>query len=107
MITLKKLIFIPSTTVFHEMSDVLPRLSKDLKKPKPEFSVKGDQVEFTTEAINLISNVFTHLIRNSMDHGIEDEETRMIKGKPPIGSISIQVKADNSGLEIIYTDGHS
>ncbi|TGT14942.1 chemotaxis protein CheA, partial [Mesorhizobium sp. M3A.F.Ca.ET.174.01.1.1] len=49
-------------------------------------------------------DVFMHLLRNSMDHGIESAEARSAQGKAPEGTMSIEVGVDSGVLQITLSD---
>lgn len=52
----------------------------------------------------LLKNLFTHLLRNSMDHGLEPAADRLAAGKPAAGCIDIEMKLDVGGLRIRLQD---
>ena len=59
---------------------------------------------FTTKGAELLKHVFIHLIRNSMDHGIESGDDRESKGKTRAGTISIDLNCEADHLKIVYHD---
>ncbi|SMF30845.1 7TM diverse intracellular signaling domain-containing protein [Pseudobacteriovorax antillogorgiicola] len=89
---------------FSEVFSQTNRLSKDLKKPVPHINVVGDPVLFTTDAASVLNNVFTHLIRNSMDHGLETENERIVQQKPAQGTITVTLTDLGSQLKIGFKD---
>ena len=86
------------------ISELSQTLAKDLGKEEPNFTVKGDDVYFTSDGCELLKQVFIHLIHNSMDHGLEGAEERLAKGKLAAGSIQIESKITAEGLLIQYKD---
>jgi two-component system chemotaxis sensor kinase CheA len=56
------------------------------------------------QAGDTMKNVFMHLLRNSMDHGIETADVRTAQGKPAAGAIDIEVGVDNDALQITLSD---
>ena len=66
-------------------------LSQELNKIPPRICFEGEDVLLQPEDFELLSQVFTHLLRNSLDHGIESAELRHHKGKEPQGSIFIKL----------------
>ncbi|WP_413559839.1 chemotaxis protein CheA [Bdellovibrio sp. HCB209] len=51
-----------------------------------------------------ISEVLVHLVRNSIDHGIEDQFERAVAGKPSIGQLSIQMSDHNGTVHVVMKD---
>jgi two-component system, chemotaxis family, sensor kinase CheA len=81
-------------------------ISKKLNK-NVEFLAEGLETELDKNIIDSLESPLTHLIRNSLDHGIESPEERVKQGKPAKGTITL--KAYHSGSEIvveIVDDGH-
>jgi two-component system chemotaxis sensor kinase CheA len=76
----------------------LPSLAKELAKEPPQISIHDNHVVLRTQVADLMKNVFMHLYRNSMDHGIEAPEKRVAKGKPAAGHISLDVSLANDQL---------
>ncbi len=85
----------------------LPSIARDCLKPIPTLRVQGDNIYLLADRLTLLSDVFMHLFRNSMDHGIEAPMERDRMHKNPQGQIDITVQQLNNQLEIIYQDdGH-
>ncbi len=81
-------------------------ISKELGKPSPDIAVNDGGVLFTTKSEDTLVNVFNHLIRNSLDHGLEKPEIRESLGKPPVGNIAIEARTSGSDVSlVIYDDG--
>ncbi|MFW7378980.1 MAG: 7TM diverse intracellular signaling domain-containing protein [Oligoflexus sp.] len=94
-----------SDKVFSEIFSNIETLSKDLGKEKPTIHVKNPGYSLSEEGADILQNVFTHIIRNSIDHGIETGTERIAKGKLPEGQISIELsQVENEFLEIRYAD---
>ncbi|MGM7701192.1 chemotaxis protein CheW [Pseudalkalibacillus sp. Hm43] len=87
-------------TVFNRFPRMIRSLSKDLGK-KIEFNVTGGETELDRTVIDEIGDPLVHLLRNSVDHGIEMPEKRSEAGKPEVGTISLT--AYHSGNHI-YID---
>jgi two-component system, chemotaxis family, sensor kinase CheA len=84
--------------------DLSNRLGKDI-----ELKLTGEQTELDKTVLEKIGDPLTHLVRNSIDHGIEKPDVRVAKGKPATGTvhldayhkggnITIEVKDDGGGL---------
>ena len=59
-------------------------LARDLGK-NVELTIEGAETELDKTVIDQLGDPLMHLIRNSMDHGIEPPERRAAEGKPPTG----------------------
>ena len=86
--------------LFHELGDHVSELAYRLGKETPKFVIEPQGKRLTYELSDFLRDLLIHLIRNSVDHGIEDGETRTTKGKAPVGSINISFLKD----KIIYKD---
>ncbi|MDO6460901.1 chemotaxis protein CheA [Granulosicoccaceae sp. 1_MG-2023] len=89
-----------------------PRLVRDLSKSmgkQIELKMTGEHTEVDKTVLEKIGDPLVHLVRNSLDHGIETPDVRREKGKPETGvlelcayheggDIIIQVKDDGAGL---------
>ncbi|WP_454874478.1 ATP-binding protein [Paraburkholderia xenovorans] len=84
--------------------DSLPSLASELGKPAPSVRIEDNGYRLRGEAAGTLNNVFMHLLRNSMDHGIETAETRSAHGKAPAGTIRIEVGVDSGALQITLSD---
>ncbi len=73
----------------------LPEIAKELGKAIPETRIVDNGVHLHKQIESLLQNVFTHLFRNSIDHGIETEEERLIAGKKERGLISVSLIEDS------------
>ena len=79
--------------------DVSRKLDKDI-----ELEVIGENTEVDKNIIEHISDPLMHLIRNSVDHGIEDKEERQASGKPKKGKITLEAKNESGKVYIIVRD---
>ena len=79
---------VPLTNTFQRMNrivfDVSRKLGKDI-----EFEMIGDTTEVDKNIIEHISDPLMHLVRNSVDHGIESKEERLAKGKTAKGKVTL------------------
>lgn len=81
-----------------------PRLVRDLSKTankKINLIIEGEETELDKTLIEEINDPLVHIIRNSIDHGIEKEEDRIKAGKNPVGTIKLS--AEHEGNNIIIT----
>jgi len=82
----------------------MPSLARELGKEAPRISVADNGVVVRNQAIGLLKNVFTHLFRNAMDHGLETAEVRQAAGKNPVGHIQLDVALDAGQLTMKLRD---
>ncbi|HYX31561.1 MAG TPA: 7TM diverse intracellular signaling domain-containing protein [Oligoflexus sp.] len=79
-------------------------LAKDLGKEAPLFQIDADGLAFNRQGVDLVEAVLIHLIRNSLDHGIERKEQRQTQGKIPSGTIRMVLAEAGDHLQFIYSD---
>lgn len=92
--------------ILFDLGRDLPRIAKDLNKPQPKLEVSGEDFYLGEEDSSKIRTAVIHLLRNSMDHGIEDPSDRLSKGKREYGSIFIDLSLSDDSIVIqIYDDG--
>jgi len=80
----------------------LPRMVRDLSAElhkQIHLIIDGGDVELDREMIEMIRDPLTHIVRNSIDHGIEGAADRAASGKPAIGTL--RVDARQSGNQIL------
>ncbi|HEY4622321.1 MAG TPA: chemotaxis protein CheA, partial [Solibacillus sp.] len=85
---------VPVETVFNRFPKMVRQLSRDLNK-RIALNIVGAETELDRTVIDEIGDPLVHLIRNSVDHGIEPPEVRRAKGKPEEGTV--ELRAYHSG----------
>ncbi len=83
------------------------RLVRDLSREvgkEIEFEARGAETELDKTLIEGISEPLMHILRNSIDHGIETAKERQAAGKPPAGKIILQAYYSGSQVVIAVTD---
>lgn len=80
------------------------RLARDLDKAPPIFEQRVPLVYLRESGKILLQRVFTHLLRNAMDHGIEAPAIRVAKGKPPEGCLKFSAEIVRGQLIIHFSD---
>ena len=80
---------VPVETVFNRFPKMVRSLSRDLHK-KINLEIIGAETELDRTVIDEIGDPLVHLIRNSLDHGIESPEARVAKGKPEEGTVILR-----------------
>lgn len=96
---------VPVETVFNRFPKMVRQLARELGK-KINLKISGQETELDRTVIDEIGDPLVHLLRNSVDHGIETPEERIAKGKPKEGTI--ELKAYHSGNHVfieIIDDG--
>lgn len=91
---------LPVSTVFHKMRRLVRDMSKKVNKDV-DFVMFGEDTEVDKNVIDHLSDPLMHIIRNSMDHGIEDKESRMKSGKSARGKITLS--AQTTGNDVVVT----
>lgn len=84
--------------------DSLPSLAKELGRAAPVVSIDDNGYRLRTHAAAALQNVFMHLLRNAVDHGLEPRDERVARGKPPAGTIEVEVGVDHGELQITISD---
>ena len=74
--------------LFNKMKRLARDLSRKLNK-EVNFNIYGQDTEMDRNVIDEISDPLMHIIRNALDHGIEDAATRKAAGKPPVGNVTL------------------
>lgn len=81
------------------VADTAKKLDKDV-----EFIIKGEDTEIDKTIIEKISDPLVHMLRNSIDHGLETKEERSTSGKNPKGQIILDVSVDGGTILIVISD---
>lgn len=91
---------LPIGNVFNRFPRVVRDISAERGK-KAALLISGEETELDKTLIEKIADPLTHLIRNSVDHGIETPEERIAKGKPEVGRVWLS--AFHQGGNVIVT----
>lgn len=94
---------VPLTATFHKMHRIVRDMSRKLKK-EVELEIIGEETEVDKNIIEHISDPLMHLVRNSVDHGLESAEERINAGKPRTGTITLEAKNAGSDVVILIRD---
>ena len=82
----------------------LPSLAKELGKAAPIVTIDDNGYRLRRHAGAALRDVFTHLLRNSVDHGIEPAGERTAAGKHEAGTIELEVGVDAGALQLTLSD---
>lgn len=95
----------PVGNLFSRFPRVVRDLGHQLGK-QVELNVVGRDVELDKTILEQLSDPLTHLVRNSVDHGIETPDRRVAGGKPPVGRITLTARHVEGQVQIeIQDDG--
>jgi two-component system chemotaxis sensor kinase CheA len=90
---------VPVSGIFQKMNRIVRDIGKKLNK-KVKLTLIGEETEVDKTIVDSISDPIMHIVRNSMDHGLETSEAdRMIAGKDPVGEIILSAR--HTGGEVI------
>jgi two-component system chemotaxis sensor kinase CheA len=92
----------------------LPRVVRDLSTSlgkQVQLVMQGRETELDRSLLEAVKDPLTHLVRNAVDHGVEDPERRVAAGKPPEGTltlrayhegghVAVEVADDGAGLDV-------
>jgi len=96
---------LPIDTVFQRFPRMVRDLSKKLGK-QVTITIEGGETEVDRSVIEGISDPLIHMIRNSLDHGLEEAEERLKNGKPEAGTILLTAKHKDNAIWVeIIDDG--
>ena len=93
----------PISLVFSRYSRVVRDLAAKLNK-QVELKTIGESTELDRGLIEKIADPLTHLVRNSLDHGIESPEKRIAAGKPAKGTITLKASHQGGNIVIEVSD---
>ncbi len=89
--------------VFNKFPRLVRDLSRDAKK-QINIVIKGEETELDKTLIEEINDPLVHLVRNSVDHGIENPETRKANGKNPAGTLTLSAAHEGNNIIITIED---
>ena len=94
---------VPMESIYSKFPKVVRDISKKLDK-KVEFKHYGDNVEIDKAMIEGLTDPLMHIIRNSLDHGLETPSERLVAGKDETGIIAISAEQANGQMIITISD---
>jgi signal transduction histidine kinase len=90
--------------ILHGIVAALPSIARQLGKEVPELVIQDYGIRIRKDIVPVLRNVFVHLFRNSLDHGIESTADRTAAGKPAQGRILLEVSRDDNALRFRFSD---
>jgi len=101
---MKMVTMLPFSTLF----EILPRMMRDIARnqgKEADLKLQGGDIEIDRRILEELKDPVIHLLRNSIDHGIEEPAEREKAGKPRHGTITLTVaQTEGNRVEIIFSD---
>jgi two-component system chemotaxis sensor kinase CheA len=94
---------IPISIIFSKFPRLVRDLSRKLGKPV-ELIMTGEETEIDRSLVESLSDPLTHIIRNSLDHGIEFPEERVRRGKSEKGRVNVSARRQGGNIVIELAD---
>ncbi|MBK8477533.1 MAG: chemotaxis protein CheA [Opitutaceae bacterium] len=94
---------IPVKATFQKMERLARDLARDCGK-KVTFSVEGEDTELDRTVVEEINDPLIHMVRNSLDHGLEPAAERAKVGKPESGKVQLKAYHQGSNIVLEITD---
>ncbi|GAU78598.1 chemotaxis protein CheA [Fusibacter sp. 3D3] len=101
--TVMSMRMVPLTLTFQKMTRIVRDMKKKVDK-EVDLIIIGENTEVDKNVIENITDPLMHIIRNSMDHGLESTEERIEMGKPETGAIILEAKHSGGDVWIIVKD---
>jgi len=94
---------LPISTIFDSYPRYVYELAQELGK-NVQLTLEGKENEIDKNIIEALSEVLLHMVRNSIDHGIETPQERLAAGKEETGKLSIICSRESGNMKIIISD---
>lgn len=101
--TVMSIRMVPISSTFRKMQRIVRDMSRKMGK-EAELVLLGETTEVDKNVNDNLSDPLMHMIRNSMDHGLESAEERIAKGKNPVGRITLEARNTGGDVIIIVSD---
>ena len=98
-----KVRMVPVSAVFNRFPRMVRDVSKELGK-EINLTIEGEETELDRTVIDEIGDPIMHLLRNSLDHGVESPDKREAKGKPRVGEVGLIARHEGNNVVIMITD---
>lgn len=96
---------VPLKATFHKMNRLVRDLSRKAGKPV-KFTTFGEDTEIDRNMVDIINEPLVHMLRNSLDHGVETPEQRGLTNKPTVANITLNAYQEGGKVVIkIQDDG--
>ena len=90
-----------------QLFSALPRLARDVSADlgkRVTLTIEGGDVELDREMIEMVRDPLTHIVRNAIDHGIEQPADRVVAGKPAAGQLAVSARQSGNQILILVGD---
>ncbi len=94
----------PIQEILSSVLGSLPSLAHELGKCPPNVRIEDHGFVVRSQLSGLLKNVFMHLFRNSLDHGLEPADERKAVGKPATGTILLETTVQQGIYRLVLTD---
>lgn len=94
---------VPVSATFHKMERIVRDISVKTDK-KAKLTIIGEDTELDKNVLDNLSDPLMHLVRNAMDHGLEQAGERELRGKNPVGEIVLEARNSGSDVLVIISD---
>ncbi len=101
-----KVRMVPVSQVFNRFPRMVRDVTKELNK-EINLTIEGEETELDRTVIDEIGDPIMHLLRNSLDHGVEMPDEREAKGKPRVGEVGLIARHEGNNVVIMVTDDGS
>ena len=98
-----KVRMVPVSQVFNRFPRMVRDVTKELNK-EINLTIEGEETELDRTVIDEIGDPIMHLLRNSLDHGVEMPDVREQKGKPRVGEVGLIARHEGNNVVIMVTD---
>lgn len=93
----------PIKKVFGRFPRVVRDLARSLKK-EVELSLRGEETDLDKNLVEALADPLVHLVRNSVDHGVEMPDIREAAGKPRVGRVELAAEQEGDHILLTITD---
>lgn len=94
---------VPIKPTFQKVSRMVRDIAAQVSK-KVDFVTEGEDTELDRNVVEQINDPLVHMIRNSLDHGVEPEDVRVAAGKNPVGRVVLKAYHQGSSIVIELSD---
>ena len=82
--------------IIYDLSKTIGGICIEMKKSPAKVSIVGENFQIPERMKDIVEDSLSHILRNSIAHGIEDDEERVSKGKNKFGEITIEIHNNNN-----------
>jgi len=94
---------LPANTIFQSFPRAVRDLAKQFNKDI-DLIIEGGETELDKKVLEEINDPLVHIMRNAVDHGIEDAKTRAERGKPATGTVRLAARQEGDRIVIEISD---